>query len=269
MSLLPITSSLLPSCHSLPSPLLLPRSICKDHSHRSGSCISSLSFSHRYNVVHRSFCKRKRYPSATTPSEGVVSVANSEDIAEKDWSFLDSDELSTEQNKHQMDRIISMGEIEESSRVLVSIGSEGFVDRLVESSPCQMLLVVHDSVFSLALIKENYDDEVICWQGELISVPKKWAPLDVVFLYFLPAMSCSLDQIFKSLAKRCSSGARVVISHPQGREALVQQREQFPDVIISDLPDKLTLREISKVHSFEITEFIDEPDLYLAVLKFC
>lgn len=270
MDLLPLTSSLLPPSHSywcsLPSPQLFPQSICKDHS-RVFFC--SPFISNKFSVSRHSFYKRKSLLGAVTSSnEGVVSVVDSEDVAEKDWSFLDSDGLDTEQIKHQIDRIISMGEIEESSRVLVSIGSEGFVDCLVESSPCQMMLAVHDSIFSLALIKEKYDDEVNCWQGELICVPEKWAPLDVVFLYFLPAMPFSLDQIFESLAKRCSSGARIVISHPQGREALLQQRKQFSDVIISDLPDKMTLQRIAESQSFEMTEFVDEPGFYLSVLKF-
>lgn len=140
------------------------------------------------------------------PNEGAVSVINFEDFVEKDWSFLDSDNLiSGEELNKNIDRIISAGEIEETSKVLVSIGSEGFVDQLVDSSKCQLLLVVHDSLFLLAGIKEKYD-KVKCWQGELIYVPEKWAPLDVVFLYFLPALSFNLDQVFGALAKLCLPG---------------------------------------------------------------
>ncbi|XP_075665109.1 uncharacterized protein LOC142634699 [Castanea sativa] len=159
------------------------------------------------------------------------------------------------------------GEIEETSKVLVSIGSEGFLDQLVDSSKCQLLLVVHDSLFLLAGIKEKYD-KVKCWQGELIYVPEKWRPLDVVFLYFLPALSFNLDQVFGALAKLCLRGARVVISHPQGRDVLKQQQQQNPDVIISDLPKKMTLQKVAADHSFDVAEFVDEPGFYLAVLKF-
>lgn len=148
---------------------------------------------------------------ATVPSdegvvtEGVVSVINFQDVAEKDWSFLDSDDFSSEQDKLKVERIISAGEIQETSRVMVSVGSEAFVDQLVESSPCSMLLVVHDSLFVLAGIKEKYD-KVKCWQGELIYVPDKWAPLDVVFLYFLPAVPFNHGQVFGAVAKCFSPG---------------------------------------------------------------
>jgi hypothetical protein len=67
------------------------------------------------------------------------------------------------------------------------------------------LLIVHDSLFLLACVKEKYD-KVKCWQGELIHVSEKWAPLDVVFLYFLPALPFKLDEVLGSLAKRFSPG---------------------------------------------------------------
>lgn len=58
-----------------------------------------------------------------------------------------------------------------------------------------------------------------------------------------------------------------MISHPQGREVLEQQRKQFPDVIISDLPEKLTLEKAASDHSLDLVEFMDDPGFYLAVLK--
>lgn len=50
---------------------------------------------------------------------------------------------------------------------------------------------------------------------------------------------------------------------------LAQQRKHFPDVIVADLPDKMTLEKVAKAHSFKMKKFVDEPGLYLAVLKFC
>lgn len=64
------------------------------------------------------------------------------------------------------------------------------------------------------------------------------------------------------------AGARIVISHPQGREVIEQQLGQYPDVIVSSLPDKTALLCVAADHSFEMVEFVDEPGFYLAVLKF-
>lgn len=151
--------------------------------------------------------------AATAPSDQeTVSAVDFEDFVEKDWSFLESDETDPGGDfTGKMDRIISAGEVVKTSKVLVSVGSESFVDRLVCSSPCEQLLVVHDSLFTLAFIKEKHDN-VNCWQGELMNVPEKWTSFDVVFLYFLPAVPFELDQVLAALAKRCSSGNFELIS---------------------------------------------------------
>ncbi|XWS66474.1 hypothetical protein CRYUN_Cryun05aG0202600 [Craigia yunnanensis] len=241
-SLLVPSSLLLPSLshRSLPKLQSQPQHIGPGSSHcdryrASPFCLSfQSSFSYKSPCSHRSLAG-----AANALNEGAVSVINIEDFYEKDWSFLDSDELNSEQAKQNVDRITSAGDTEETFRVLVSVAG----------------------------IKEKYD-EVKCWKGELIYVPEKWSPLVVVFLYFLPALPFKLDQIFVALAKRCSPGARLVISHPQGREVLEQQRKQFPDVIIENLPEKTTLQKVAADHSFEMTEFVDEPGFYLVVLKF-
>ncbi|KAF5474023.1 hypothetical protein F2P56_005965 [Juglans regia] len=264
------TSLLLPSPRRQFTPCLQvqPQNLCTNFHHYRVHHSFPLFLAFQF-IPHHSLLTHKLSTGATVPSnEGTVSVINFEDFVEKDWSFLDSDNLiSGDELNRKIEHIITAGQIEETSKVLVSIGSEGFIDRLVDSSPCNLLLVVHDSLFLLAGIKEKYDN-VKCWQGELIYVPEKWAPLDVVFLYFLPALPFKLDQVFEALAKCCLPGARVVISHPKGREVLKQQQQQYPDVIISDLPDKTTLQKVAANHSFDMVEFVDEPGFYLAVLKF-
>ncbi|XP_071688270.1 uncharacterized protein, partial [Rutidosis leptorrhynchoides] len=205
---------------------------------------------------------------AVTPSEGTVSVINFEDFVEKDWSFLDVDDINSDEvYKQNTDRIISAGKIGEGSNILISTGSEGFVDLVVDTCSYKQLLVVHDSIFVLACIKEKYD-KVKCWQGELVFVPEKWAPFDVVFLYFVPALPFKLVEIFGALSKVCSPGARIVISHPKGREMLKKQKAEYPDVVVSDLPDKSALESVASDHSFTLSDFIDEPGFYCAVLSY-
>lgn len=231
---------------------------CYHHHH---SFTTSILF-HPLNARHSLVC------STLPPEEGVVAVMNFEELVEKDWSFLESDSTDSEEDhRKKTDQIISAGNVMETSKVLVSIGSDDFVDQLVESSPCRLLIVVHDSILSLACIKERHD-KVKCWQGELLFVPEKWTPFDVVFLYFLPALPFKLDDIFKALADRCSPGARVVISHIQGRQTLEQQRQQYHDIVVSDLPDKMSLENVASDHSFVVKEYVDDLGFYLAVLEF-
>ncbi|QHO16409.1 uncharacterized protein DS421_10g303290 [Arachis hypogaea] len=124
--------------------------------------------------------------SIHTIPAGSTSVVYIEEVVEKDWSILDSVQSNSNvEFKRSIEHIVSVGNVAEGSRVLVSTGFEEFVDTLV--GLCKCLFVVHDSLLILALIKEKYD-KVKCWQGKIVYVPEKWAPLDVVFLYFLPAL---------------------------------------------------------------------------------
>ncbi|XP_073158124.1 uncharacterized protein [Henckelia pumila] len=229
------------------------------HSHHRRSPLVSLD-SARSN--------RRSIGGAISSNEGKVSVVEFQDFVEKDWSFLDTDYPSSdEEHRLKMDRIISAGGVSETSRVLVSVGSEAFVDRVVETSPVGMLLIVHDSLLTLACIKEKYD-KVKCWQGEVINVPEKWTPFDVVFLYFLPGLPFELNEVLGALANRCLRGARVVMSHPQGRQAVEEQRLKYPDVVVSNLPEETMLRSVAAENSFEVVEFVDEPaGFYLAILR--
>ncbi|KAL4031599.1 hypothetical protein IC575_009884 [Cucumis melo] len=267
MNSLFLHSSLVPSltCNprSFPLKRLRPIHICAPRGSHHNTRIFAPSIS--FPALHISNSAAR---SSTPSNEGVVSVVNFEDLVEKDFSFLDSDDFSSvEEHDRKIRRIISAGEIVESSQVMVSISSEGFVDQLFQLAPSRSLLVVHDSILTLACIKEKYD-KVKCWQGEVIYVPEKWGPFDAVFLYYLPAMPFELDAIFGALSERCVAGARLVISHPDGRKALEQERQQFPDVVVSDLPDRMTLQKAAADHSFDLTEFIDEHGFYLAILKF-
>ncbi|KAL0452928.1 UNVERIFIED_CONTAM: hypothetical protein Slati_1270900 [Sesamum latifolium] len=191
---------------------------------------TSPSFSFQLTSPNPSWVHLFSVAAAVPSSQGSVSVVHFEDFVEKDWSFLDPDEVNNDgEHTQKIDRIISAGNIKETSKVLISIGSEAFVDRVVDSSPCEQLLVVHDSLFILACIKEKY------------------------------------DKVLAALASRCFPGARLVISHPQGRQILEEQQQQNSDVVVSNLPEKMILQSTAANHSFEVVEFVDEPGFYLAV----
>ncbi|PIA48569.1 hypothetical protein AQUCO_01400867v1 [Aquilegia coerulea] len=250
------------------SSLLIPTPLLSSLRQSSLHTQISLLPNYYYNNSNNAHTLYSSFRSLCSSTDGQVSVVNFQDLLEKDWSFLESDHLnSPKQQTQKTNLIISEAEIDSNSRVLVSIPSEDFVDRLVDSTKCEVILVVHDSLFVLAGIKEKHD-LVKCWQGELIYVPEKWGPFDVVFLCYLPALPFDLQQIFDTIAKRCSPGARLVISFSQGREVVDQQQKEYPDVVLSDLPHKQNLERVAADHSFEITKFVDEPGFYLAVLKF-
>jgi len=63
-------------------------------------------------------------------------------------------------------------------------------------------------------------------------------------------------------------GARVVMFLDQGRQNFELHRREHPDVVTFDLPSKSSLEKAASGNKYEITEFVDDPTLYLAVLQF-
>ncbi|PKA65156.1 hypothetical protein AXF42_Ash013277 [Apostasia shenzhenica] len=191
-------------------------------------------------------------------------------LVERDWSFLELDTVNSDEERRQKAlRIIAAAAVRECSRLLVCMGSEWFVDRLVESAPaCVLLLVIHESLFLLAMIKEKYD-QVRCWQGEIAAIPCDFSALDVVFVCYFPGMGVTTDQLLSSVAGRCSPGARLVISFDQGRQVIEGKHHlQHPDMVKSVLPERTNLEKAAAAYSFQLVEYVDEPAFYLAVLSF-
>lgn len=206
-------------------------------------------------------------PSGQTPASAPILI---EEIIERDWSFLELDAINTdEERRRKTNRTISAGGVREGSRVLVCMGSEWFVDRLVESAPgLELLLVIHESLFALAMMKEKYDG-VRCWQGEITALPQKFSRFDAVVVCYFPGMGVTLHQLLSSVASRCSPGGRLLISFDQGKQVIEGvHRQQYPEMVTSGLPERAALGSAAAAHSFDITEFVDEPTFYLAVLTF-
>ncbi|ONK65350.1 uncharacterized protein A4U43_C07F36210 [Asparagus officinalis] len=118
------------------------------------------------------------------------------------------------------------------------------------------------------MIKEG-NDRVRCLQGGILDVvPEKFLPFDVVFACYFPGMGVGVEELVGAAARWCSPGGRLVISFDQGRQTIEREhRKLHPDIAASDLPDKITLEKAAANHSFQVTEFVDEPSLYLAVLN--
>lgn len=196
-----------------------------------------------------------------------VAVAN---FVEKDWSFLESAGAN-------LQRALASGALTPASRVLALTPTASFVRSLLASSPCELLVAAHESMYVLAGVKEAHD-EVRCFHlegggggrggGVVEAVPERFDDFDVVFVCYFPGMGVSAGALLKSLAKRCSKGARVVMFLDQGRQNFEQQRREHPDVVTSDLPSIAFLEKAASGNKYEITEFVDEPSFYLAVLQF-
>ncbi|KAG1342666.1 hypothetical protein COCNU_05G008960 [Cocos nucifera] len=144
--------------------------------------------------------------SSTSGVAASASLFPSEDLVERDWSFLEPDSFGSDQEwAEKARRIVAAGQIREGSRVLAALPTIGFAGLLADLSPCELLLAVHESLFVLAMIKESHD-RVRCWQGEISTVPERFSPFDVVFACYFSGLGVSVDQLLTLLAARCSPG---------------------------------------------------------------
>uniref|UniRef100_A0A0D9VRG7 Uncharacterized protein n=1 Tax=Leersia perrieri TaxID=77586 RepID=A0A0D9VRG7_9ORYZ len=211
---------------------------------------------------------RRAAPVAAAVPDGVA-VA---DVVERDWSFLDASAAGAT----GLARALEAGALSPASRVLAVTPAPSFVDALLSGTPCELLVAAHESLYVLAGIKEEHD-EVRCFHlegggggrggGVVEAVPERFDAFDAVFVCYFPGMGVSAAALVKSLAKRCSKGARVVIFLDQGRQNLEQHRREHPEVVTSDLPNRTSLEKAIAGSKFEIVEFVDETALYLAVLQ--
>ena len=142
------------------------------------------------------------------------------DIVEKDWSFLESAGAN-------LQRALAAGALSPASRVLALTPTVSFVSSLLASSPCELLVAAHESMYVLAGVKEAHDEARCfhlegggggrggrCWTwrkgswggGVVEAVPERFDDFDVVFVCYFPGMGVSAAALLKSLAKRCSKG---------------------------------------------------------------
>ncbi|KAJ6812056.1 uncharacterized protein M6B38_152435 [Iris pallida] len=198
-------------------------------------------------------------------SHPPLSSATSDELLELDFSFLESPSAAA---ADAQSRAIASAEVGAGSRVLLSFPTVGFGERVAESAPpCELVVAIHESLLVLSMIKEA-DDRIMCFQGGIGVVPEKFFPFDAVFVCYFPALGISVEELLGSVAKRCSPGARLVISFDQGRKVIEQEhRQQYADLVKFDLPDRAALEKAANDHSFQLTEFVDETTFYLAVLK--
>lgn len=208
--------------------------------------------------------------SCAAPLAAVPDGVAIDDIVERDWSFLNA-------SGSQLPRALAAGALSPASRVLAVTPTPSFVDALLAESPCELLVAAHESLYVLGGIKEEHD-EVRCFHlegggrgrggGVVEAVPERFDAFDAVFVCYFPGIGVSAAALLKSLVKRCSKGARVIIFLDQGRQNLEEHRREHPDVASSDLPSRSSLEKAAAGSKYEIVEFVDESTLYLAVLQF-
>ncbi len=117
----------------------------------------------------------------------------------------------------------------------------------------------------LERVKEKFP-QVIVHLCDIRDLPLPDDSLDVVFINAcfsnLMDKSKSLDNLYRLVRQQ----GRLVISHPLGRNFIVELKKHTP-FYLDLLPDEEGARGLLERHGFEIIRFSDEPLFYLVVAK--
>jgi SAM-dependent methyltransferase len=117
----------------------------------------------------------------------------------------------------------------------------------------------------LQRVKEKFP-QVIVHRCDIRDLPLSDDSLDVVFINAcfsnIIDKSKSLDNIYRLLRQQ----GRLVISHPLGRNFIVELKKHTP-FHLDMLPDQKGAKGLLERHGFEVIRFRDEPAFYLVVAK--
>jgi SAM-dependent methyltransferase len=88
--------------------------------------------------------------------------------------------------------------------------------------------------------------------------------IDVVFLNACYPNIVDKRRSFEKISRMMKRGGRMVISHPMGKSfiELLKGKSPFP---LDDFPEKPEAKILLDPYGFDITDFVDEPKLYVLI----
>jgi len=86
--------------------------------------------------------------------------------------------------------------------------------------------------------------------------------IDVVFLNACYPNIVDKPTSFDNISRMMKRGGRMVISHPMGRSFIDSLKEKSP-FPLDDFPERSEAETLLKPYGFDITDFVDEPKLYI------
>jgi SAM-dependent methyltransferase len=92
--------------------------------------------------------------------------------------------------------------------------------------------------------------------------------IDVVFLNACYPNIVDKPTSFENISRMMKRGGRMVISHPMGRSFIdsLKGKSPFP---LDDFPEKAEAETLLEPYELDITDFVDEPNLYILIATKC
>ena len=164
--------------------------------------------------------------------------------------------------------IVAKSGIAADSRVLdVGTGMGVLIEYFLELGVSERNVVGCDlSSMMLAEARKRFP-QVTFWQGDVQELPASVGQFDAVF--FNACFGNIFDQrlVIGKMRSILRSGGKVVISHPLGNAFVEKLKQQDPQLVLQLLPDRDMLQKWCGDFHYQLVEFTDEEQFYLAVLR--
>lgn len=162
-------------------------------------------------------------------------------------------------------RVVTLARLRAGERVLdVGSGTGVLLPYILKEEPSRVV-ACDLSPEMLAVLKKRFPEvETVLSDISRLDLPTgsfECAFLNAVFPN-LPDKPAALTNLGRLLAP----GARMVISHPEGRKFVLRLKDELP-FPIDPLPRKTDLRKLLAPHPFRLELYLDEPRLYVAIAR--
>jgi SAM-dependent methyltransferase len=165
-------------------------------------------------------------------------------------------------------QIVGSASLSPHSRVLdVGTGAGVLIDHFLQSGVRKENIVGCDLSSGMLEQARKLYPEVTFWQGDIIDFPASFGEFDCIFFNACFGNLLQPQRVLTHINKMLKVGGRVVISHPMGAGFVKELQEQDQRLIAHLLPDSELLQQWCKACELVLDTFIDEPQLYIAVLR--
>jgi SAM-dependent methyltransferase len=163
----------------------------------------------------------------------------------------------------RLGKIVAQGSIIKKDVVLDVGSGTGILIPLIRKYNPSQIYACDLSEKMLEQLNKNCP-EVDTIRGDIKDLALPTSTVDVVFINACYPNIVDKETAFKNIARMIKPGGRMVISHPLGK-AFVKILKRNAPYPLDEFPDKIKAENLFYPFGFNITEFIDEPELYILV----